>query len=147
MSMRALAALRRLEERALDDARAALLAAQAATASGQRAVDGLRTAYADELATGLALPDGPRLVAAFAEGLRRRLAAACAALARLEADEAVKKAAVQELATRTRILEAAAERLALRDAATAAKQAQAALDEAAIIRHAGRRTEPTTKAG
>ena len=138
MSARGLAALRRLEERALEEARAALRAAQAATAAGLGTVTALESAYAAELATGLALPDGPRLVAAFAQGLCLRLASAHAALARLETEEAARKTAVQDLATRSRILEAAAERLNERAREAQAKRVQAVLDEAAVIRHAGR---------
>ena len=143
MSMRALVALRRLEERALEEARTALAAAQAASEAGRQTLDHLRTAYADELATGLALPDGPRLVAAFAEGLRARLAAALRALDQLEKEEAARKAGLLELATRARILEAAAERLEQREQTAAARQVQAALDEAALIRHASRSADST----
>jgi hypothetical protein len=133
---RALGLLARAERRELDRGRQALAAADGALGRTADALAGIDGRFGAELGLALALPDGPRLAAAFAAGHRARRAALAAERGRLLAERARLEATVRERAVALRTLELAEDELRARAEEAAARADQRRLDDAAVVRHA-----------
>jgi hypothetical protein len=138
VSSRALALLIKAERRELERERLALTEAGAALDRAERNLEGQDHRFGEEASLALAMPDGPRLAAAFTAGHRHRLVRLRGERERLAADRAQAETAVRKRAVALGTLERAAEELAVREQAGLARAEQRRLDDAAVLRHAVR---------
>ncbi len=133
---RALELLARVERRELDRERQDLAAVSGQLAAALDALARLDGRFGSELGLALAMPDGPRLAAAYAHGHRVRRAEGAAEVGRLGVEVGRLGEAVKARAVALRTLELAAERVEEREEAEVAARQQAQLDEVAVLRHA-----------
>jgi hypothetical protein len=138
VSARALALLIRAERRELERERQALTTAGIGLDQAEQTLRAQERRFEEEAALVLAMPDGPRLAAAFAAGHRHRLARLRGERERLTADRARAEAAVRARAMSLATLERAGEEMAAREQAEAGRAEQRRFDDAAILCHAVR---------
>jgi hypothetical protein len=138
VSARALALLIRAERRELERERLALTTAGIALDQAEQTLRAQERRFGKEAVLALAMPDGPRLAAAFAAGHRHRLARLRGERERLTADRARAEAAVRARAMSLATLERTGEEVAACERAEAGRAEQRRLDEDAILRHAAR---------
>ena len=125
MMQRAIALLTRLEKQELDRECSALRAVEAELAACREELDDLARRFAAEYQAGWELPDGLRLLAAYARGTRRRQEELRAKLAQLEAARQAAAETVRERIGSYKSLELVGQGLEAQASAAAARRASA----------------------